>query len=135
MNTTEPRFYQDDDPEIVATIMIDGKQIGLKGSSEFNEFVDSVMLLAPEPMFQQAVWLEQMSHFVEAGVRGDEHVMHIWGKTIIPAATHEAHEFLETLYDLGDAPRRAAAILLRTFGKRFFQIASDRDPSIVPDKQ
>ena len=133
MNTSEPRFNCDE-PEIVATVTIDGRPIKLKESAEFNSFVDSVMLLEPEPMFQQAVWLEQMSHFVAAGVRGDTEVIRIWGKTIVPAATHEAQVFLETLYDLGDAPRRAAAVLLRTFGKRIFQIASERDPSLVPDE-
>jgi hypothetical protein len=133
MKTNEQKVYHDD-PEIVATVMIDGRPIKLKASKEFNAFVDSVMLLDPEPMFQQAVWLEQMSHCVSAGVRVDTEVMHIWGKTIVPAATQEAQEFLETLYDLGHAPRRAAAVLLRTLGKRNFQIATDRDPSLLPDE-
>ena len=135
MKRTEPRFYQDDNTKIVATVTIDGRPIKLRESLEYNAFIDSVMLLKPEPMFQQAVWLEQMSHCVSAGVRVDTEVVHIWGKTIVPAATQEAQEFLETLYDLGDAPRRAVAVLLRTFAKRFFDIATDRDPSLVPDEQ
>jgi hypothetical protein len=134
MKTTEPRFYQDD-PEIVATVMIDGKPIKLRASPEYNAFIDSVMLLDPEPMFQQSIWLVQMCHFVESGDRGDEYMMHVFGKAIVPSATPEAHEFLETLYDLGEAPRRAAAVLLRTFAKRFFDIATDRDPSLVPDEK
>lgn len=133
MKTTGQKFYHDN-PEIVATVMIDGRPIKLRASAEFNAFVDSVMLLNPEPMFQQAVWLEQMSHFLDSGVRGDEYQMHIWGRTIVPAATHEARLFLDSLYDLGDVPRRAAAVLLRTFGERFFEIASERDPSIVPEE-
>jgi hypothetical protein len=133
MNRTEPTFYCDD-PEIVATVSIDGRPIRLRTSPEFEAFIHSVMLLDPEPMFEQAVWLEQMSHWLEAGVRGDAVDMSIWGRTIVPAATHEARVFLETLFDLGDAPRRAAAVLLRTVAKRFFQIATDRDPSLMPDE-
>lgn len=134
MKTNEQKFYHDDDPEIVATVMIDGRPIKLKNSEEFNAFIDSVILLDPEPMFQQAIWLVQMSHFLESGDRGDEYTMHALGKTIVPAATPEAHELIETLYDLGDAPRRAVAVLLRTIAKRFFDIATDRDPSLVPDE-
>ena len=128
----ELTFYEDEDNGIVATVEIDGRAIKLRGSSEFNAFFDSVMRLTPDAMFQQAVWLEQMSHFVEAGFPGDERILHIWGKTIVPAATHEAQLFLETLYDLGNVPRRAVAVLLRTFAKQFFQIAINRDPSILP---
>lgn len=92
------------------------------------------MRLDPETMFRQAVWLEEMSHFLAAGIRGEGKTMHIWGKTIVPEATHEARMFLETLYDLGDDPRRAAALLLKTFGKRFFEIATEQEPSLVPDR-
>jgi hypothetical protein len=134
MKQSEPAFNRDS-PEIVATVMVDGKSIKLRGSPEFNAFIDSVMRLDPEPMFRQAVWLEEMSHFLAAGVRGDEKDMHIWGRTIVPAATHEARMFLETLYDLADIPRRAAALLLQTFAKRFFEIATEQDPSLVPDKR
>lgn len=59
--------------------------------------------------------------------------MQIWGRTVVPEATHEARVFLETLNDPGDVPRRAAALLLQTFAKRFFEIATDRDPSLVRD--
>lgn len=133
MKKSDPLFNCDD-PEIVATIEIDGRPVKLRGSPEFDAFIDSVMRLNPEPMFQQAVWLEQMSHFLTAGIGGDSQIAQIWGKTIIPQATPEACEFLETLYDLRDAPRRAAAVLLSTFGKRFFQIATEQDPSLVSDK-
>lgn len=131
MKKSEPTFNCDD-PEIVATIMMDGRPIKLRGSPEFDAFVDSVMRLDPEPMFRQAVWLEEMSHFLATGIRGDGKIMHIWGRTIVPEATLEACVFLETLYDLGDAPRRAAAVLLQTFAKRFFEIATEQDPSLVP---
>lgn len=130
----EQQFYNDD-PEIVATVFIDGKPIKLHASPEYDAFIRSVMLLEPEPMFQQAIWLVQMGLFLESGDRGDEYTMHALGKTIVPAATPEAHEFLETLYDLGEAPRRAAAVLLKTLAKRLFDIATDRDPSLVPDEQ
>jgi hypothetical protein len=131
VDAADPLFYCDD-PEIVATVMIDGRPIKLKASDEFNAFVNSVMLLDPEPMLQQAVWIEQMSHCVEAGVRCDTVVMHVWGKTIVPAATLQAHEFVETLYNLDRAPRCAVAVLLKTLSRRFFQIAATRDRSIIP---
>ena len=124
-------LYQDDDQEIVATVEIDGRPIKLKGSAEFRAFIESVMLLAPEAKFQQAVWLEQMSYFLEAGVPGETRVLNICDRTIVPSATEEAFLFLESLYDLENAPRRATAILLRTFAKQFFIIATNDDPSLL----
>lgn len=128
------RNYYCDDPEIIATVMIDGRPIRLKGSPEFDAFLESVMRLEPEPMFQQAVWLLEAAYFVKAGIRCEPPAIPVWGRRIVPAATDEAVQFVDSLYDLEEVPRRAAAVLLELFAKRFFDFATDRDPSLVPDR-
>lgn len=95
--------------------------------------MQSVLDLDPKPMFQQAIWLEQMSRSLSAGVQDKAQSICIRGKTIEPRATQEAQALLDALFQLDDVPRRAAAALLSTVAKRLFQIATDRNPSLVPN--
>ena len=128
----KPNEYSDD-TEIVATVTVEGRPIKLRTSPEFEAFMQSVMDLDPKPMFQQAIWLEQMSHFLTAGEQGKVRSVRIRGKTFEPRATHEARAFLDALLQLDDVPRRAAAALLSTVAVRLFHIATDRNPSLVPN--
>lgn len=127
----EYEMYCGNNPEIVATVTVDGRPIKLRSSPEFEAFMRSVLDLDPKPMFQQAIWLEQMSHSLSAGVQDEIQSIRIRGKSIDPRATQEALAFLDALFQLDDVPRRAAAALLSTMAKRLFQIVTDCNPSLV----
>lgn len=136
MNTdpTENKFYTDD-PEIIATFLTNGREIKLRTSPEYEAFMDSLNGLLPECMFQQSIWLQQMSVFLANGVRGTPHAIGLRGRVITPASTPEAVTFVDSLqsqqFDL--VQRQAVAALLSAIAKQLYCNALDRDPSLIPE--
>lgn len=133
-STTSPFEFYHDDPGIVATVMIEGKPIKLRTSPEFEEFMGSVDRLKPAAMFQQSIWLQQMSQAVAAGVQAEPQTLRLNGRQLVPVATPKAKAFLDSLLglNLDDAHRQAVAILLGTIAKQLFDDATDRDDSLLP---
>ncbi len=89
--------------------------------------------LEPEAMFQQSIWLQQMSQAVAAGVQADPQTLRLNGRQLVPVATPEAKAFLGSLLDLNldDPHRKAVAVLLETIAKQLFDVATDRDASLL----
>jgi hypothetical protein len=131
--SSEFEFYHDD-PGIVATVMIEGKTIKLRTSPEFVEFMGSLEPLDPEAMFQQSIWLQQMSQAVAAGIEAEPQTLPLNGRQLVPVATPEAKAFLDSLFGLklDDAHRKAVAVLLEAIAKQLFNVATDRDASLLP---
>ena len=132
-STTSNVEYYQDDPDIVATIMIDGKPIKLRTSPEFETFMKSLEPLDPEAMFQQSIWLQQMSQAVADGIQAETQTLRLNGRQLVPVATPEAKAFLDSLLSLNldDAHRRAVAVMLETIAKQLFDVATDRDASLL----
>jgi hypothetical protein len=130
--SSESEFYQDD-PGIVATIMIEGKPIKLRTSPEFEQFMGSLEPLDPRAMFQQSTWLQQMGQAVAVGIQADPQTLSLNGRQLLPVATPEAKAFLDSLLglNLDTAHRRAVAVLLETIAKQLFDVATDRDASLL----
>lgn len=131
--TSTVEFYQDD-PDIVATVIIEGKPIKLRTSPEFETFMKSLEPLEPESMFQQSIWLQQMGQAVAIGVQAEPQTFRLNGRQLVPVATPEAKVFLDSLLglNLDDAHRQAVAVLLGTIAKQLFDVAIDREPSLLP---
>lgn len=125
-----------DDSEIVAIAKVGSQEIHISTSPEYEAFLESGERLQPGPMLQQAVWLEQMSQFVGHGVQAEPVPLRIWGKWLIPSATEEAMTFVDGLRQrkLSRTQRHACGLLLSTLAKQLFQIATDRDPTLVPSE-
>lgn len=134
-NSSNTEFYEDESDEIVATVILEGRSIKIRTSAEFEAFVNSVMTLPPEEMFRQAIWLLQMTHSLATGVKSDMGPMNIMGRRIVPLSTPEANIFLDSLFDqqFDSLYRQAIATVLSKIAKQLFEIATDREPSLLPN--
>ena len=131
----DTKFYKDE-PEIVAKVIVDGRLIKIRTSAEYEAFVYSVMTLPPEAMFRQAIWLVQMTHGLATGVKSDMEPMNIRGRRIVPLGTPEANIFVDSLLDqqFDSLYRQAIATLLSKIAKQLFDLATDREPSLLPNE-
>ncbi len=124
--------YQDDS-DIVATIMIEGRPIKLRTSPEFEQFMGSLEPLDPGAMIQQSIWLQQMGQAVGVGVQAEPQTLRLNGRQLVPVATPEAKAFLDSVLSLNldTAHRQAVAVLLETIAKQLSDVATVREPSLL----
>jgi hypothetical protein len=127
----------EDDPKYLAKIEVGDREIKLRTSPEFEEFIQSLLSVTePEEMLRASAWINQMCcRCVSDPSRLDLPPVDITVKGIrIPAFTTPAGQvFFRSLKDIEDHDHRtAAAIYLKAVAQRMFEIALHLDPCLVP---
>jgi hypothetical protein len=129
--------WYEDDSMCLAKVEVGDREMKLRTSPEFEEFIQSLLRLTePEEMLRASAWINQMCcRCVSDPSRLDLSPTDITVKGIlIPAFTTPAGQvFFKSLKDIEDHDHRiAAAIYLKAVARRLFEIALHIDPGLVP---
>jgi hypothetical protein len=104
--------WYSDEPQYLATVVVNGRRIKLRSTPEYEAFLDSLFALTDaEELLAASVWVEQKANQCircpELLIAPPQEIT-VQGRRIPPFSTPAGESFFTSLKDLADEERRIA---------------------------